>query len=69
MRSIVCDENIGKSFVEFLSNTGYNVCWITEYSPGISDEKVLELAKNTNSILITCDKDFAQFTFARSYDL
>ncbi len=66
MHNIICDENIGKSFVNFLRKEGFSVYWITESCPWITDEEVLGIAESLKGILITSDKDFAQMTFAHN---
>jgi predicted nuclease of predicted toxin-antitoxin system len=39
------------------------VDYITEQSPGISDDEVLELANEKEAVLITADKDFGNLIF------
>jgi predicted nuclease of predicted toxin-antitoxin system len=59
----LADVNIEKQIVEFLKNHGYDVIWIPEYDNRLTDDKLLELAKNEHRILITNDKDFGELVF------
>jgi predicted nuclease of predicted toxin-antitoxin system len=59
----LADVNIEKQIVEFLKNHGYDVIWIPEYDNRLSDDKLLELAKKENRILLTNDKDFGELVF------
>jgi len=57
------DENVESQIVEYLRLSGNDVVYITEISPGATDNTVLELAKKEKRILITNDKDFGEIVF------
>ena len=63
--NLVADENIDRSIVERLRSDGHTVTWITELSPGISDEVVLREAVTRSAVLVTEDKDFGELHGAR----
>lgn len=49
---------------------GHDVLYVAEIDPAISDAAVLELAINTESIIITEDRDFGELIFReRRYTL
>lgn len=54
----LADESVEKSVVDWLRNQGFDVMYIAEKTPCISDEDVLRLANNEDRVLITNDKDF-----------
>ncbi len=49
--NLVADESVDKQIVEGLRRQGYNVWYIEEISPSISDEDVLSLANKNNAPL------------------
>jgi len=57
------DESVDFPIVKSLRDQKYTVDYITELSPGTSDEEVLHLAEQKNAILITADKDFGDLVF------
>jgi predicted nuclease of predicted toxin-antitoxin system len=59
----LADESVDQPIVNLLRDKDYQVDYITELSPGISDEQVLALAKEKNAIIITGDKDFGNLIF------
>ena len=59
----LADESVDQPIVKSLRDKDYHVDYITEFSPGITDEEVLALAKEKDAILITCDKDFGNLIF------
>jgi predicted nuclease of predicted toxin-antitoxin system len=60
---ILADESIESEVVAGLRSGGHEVEDIKELSPGISDEQVLLKAIETDSILLTNDKDFGELIF------
>ncbi len=62
---LLADENIDKEIVDGLRLDGYDVLYVSEMEPGISDDKVLNLANDTNALLLTFDKDFGELVFRR----
>ncbi len=57
------DENLGIKVPQYLRSLGFDIISISELSPGIADQKVLNLANTENRILITQDKDFGELVF------
>jgi predicted nuclease of predicted toxin-antitoxin system len=57
------DENIDREIVEELRKNQYSVIYICDYSPGISDDEVLDISNKNMSILLTSDKDFGEMVF------
>jgi predicted nuclease of predicted toxin-antitoxin system len=60
---ILADESIESEIVAALREAGHSVADIKETSPGIEDEQVLSLASETDSILLTNDKDFGELIY------
>ncbi|WP_305953285.1 DUF5615 family PIN-like protein [Emticicia oligotrophica] len=46
-----------------LRQNGYNVLYIAESFPSISDTEVLQITLNESAILLTKDKDFGELIF------
>jgi len=63
MLKFLADVNIEKQIVEFLRKSGFDILWIPDYNPLMSDEELLDLVANEDRILITNDKDFGYFIF------
>jgi len=57
------DESVEKAIVDWLRDRKYDVIYIAESSPAITDEDVIELANSESRILITNDKDFGELIF------
>jgi len=51
--------------VHSLREAGYEVRYVAEMWPGISDPEVLHRAQDVGSILLTGDKDFGELVFRR----
>jgi hypothetical protein len=49
--------------VDRLRRDGHVVRYIAEMEPGISDDRVLELANEEADVLLTVDKDFGELVF------
>jgi predicted nuclease of predicted toxin-antitoxin system len=62
---ICANENISADCVIALRNSGHDVLWIREASPGATDDEVLACARNEERLLLTFDKDFGQLVFQR----
>jgi predicted nuclease of predicted toxin-antitoxin system len=60
---LIADENIPLETVELLKSQGVDIVSITESSCGLSDRKILEIAKTEERILETFDRDFGQLIF------
>ena len=62
---LLTNENVPLQSVKVLRHHGHDVLAITETSPGIGDEEVLELAYKQRRILITFDRDYGELVFLR----
>ena len=60
---LVIDESVDYAIVKILKRNNYDVLSITESFPCISDDRVLEIAVQEKSLLLTEDKDFGELTF------
>ena len=61
--TFVVDESVDRQIVDCLRADGYEVFYIAEMKPGISDDEVLSLANRKGSLLVTADKDFGELVF------
>ena len=57
---ILADENIPLSAVQGLRDSGHDVLWIRESSPGIADPEIIHIAVDEQRIIVTFDKDFGE---------
>ena len=57
------DESVEKPIVDWLRDQKYDVIYVAESSPAITDEEVIKIANNESRILITNDKDFGELNF------
>lgn len=62
---IIADESVDKQIVVDLRKNGHNITYIADVMPGVSDEQVLETARNKKAVLLTSDKDFGELVFRR----
>jgi len=60
---LLANENFPLAAVEALRAAGYEVAWIREDSPGMSDDKILMRAQEEARIVVTFDKDFGELAF------
>jgi predicted nuclease of predicted toxin-antitoxin system len=60
----LADESCDAAVVRVLRNAGHDVMAVAEQSPGADDRMVIDLARRTDRILLTEDKDFGQLVFA-----
>lgn len=61
--NFLADENIETEIVDLLRNSGYEVKYVLEMSPGVGDKEIISQSNKNNSILITSDKDFGELVF------
>lgn len=66
MVRLLADENFPGPAVKLLRSKGLDLQWVAEFSSGMSDEDVIELAKKQNRIIITSDKDFGYLAFRQN---
>ncbi len=60
---LLADESLDKPIVDRLRAAGYDITYVAELDPGISDTEVLENANADGRILLTADKDFGELVF------
>jgi predicted nuclease of predicted toxin-antitoxin system len=63
---IIADENIDAAFILALRKIPIKVISIREDFSGITDEAIIKLAKKSECILLTEDKDFGEWVFAHN---
>ena len=61
--NLLADESVDRQIVDRLRQDGHAVRYIAEMTPGISDDRVLDLANQGASVLLTADKDFGELVF------
>ena len=61
---ILADKNIDFQIITALRDSGQNVVSIQEEFKSIADAEVIKISKDTNSIILTEDKDFGEWVFA-----
>lgn len=61
--NLLADESIDRQIVDAFRQKGFDVGYVAEMDPGISDEAVLELANKEGVLLLTADKDFGELVF------
>lgn len=59
----LANENIPLKTCKELKNEGLDILSVREIEPGATDEKVIQIAKEDDRILITFDKDFGKLVF------
>jgi predicted nuclease of predicted toxin-antitoxin system len=59
----LANENFPLTSVHLLCSVGYDITSITEESPGIIDDKVLEIAVNEQRIILTFDRDYGELIY------
>ena len=60
---LLADEGVDKPIVDALRAAGYQVGYVAEMRPGLTDEEVLNIAYQTDALLLTADKDFGVLVF------
>lgn len=63
----LANENLPRSSIELLRGLGYEIDSISEDSPGISDQQVIERAVKDGSIIITFDRDYGELIFRHQF--
>ena len=61
--NFLADEGVDRQIVERLRQDGYDVLYVAEMNPSISDDEVLRRANENNALVITADKDFGEMVF------
>ena len=60
---LFADEGVERQVVERLRQDGYQVHYVAEMDPGISDDEILQQANQAEALLVTADKDFGELVF------
>ncbi len=60
---LVADEGFDKPIVDYLRSKGYDIIYILELSPGITDQEVLSIALKEQAVLLTVDTDFGELVY------
>lgn len=58
MTKLLADENVPIEAVKALKRKGIDIVSVIEFSPGLSDMEVLDLANREDRVPVTFDKDF-----------
>lgn len=61
---ILADENTHAAIIAILQHAGFEVFSVREHYSGISDAKVIEIARQNDWLLLTQDKDFGEWVFS-----
>ncbi len=61
--SFLADESVDRQIVDRLRLDGYDVKYVAEMEPGISDDNVLDISNREELILLTADKDFGELVY------
>ncbi len=61
--NFLADEGVDRPIVDRLRQDGYNMLYVAEMAPSISDDEVLGLTNEHNALLLTADKDFGELVF------
>lgn len=61
--NFLADESVDRQIVARLRRDGHAVRYIAEMAPGMSDDRVLDLANQETSLLVTADKDFGELVY------
>ncbi|MCI0722504.1 MAG: DUF5615 family PIN-like protein [Acidobacteria bacterium] len=64
--NLLADESVDRPIVDRLRQEGYDVAYVAELSPSVTDNAVLQQAKSRNALLVTADKDFGELTFRQN---
>lgn len=63
----LANENFPAPSVALLRSKGWDVSYICEDCPSISDEAVLQLAMHEHRTVLTHDRDYGELVFRRGY--
>lgn len=63
----LANENLPRRSIEVLRTLGYEVDSISEDSPGITDQQVIERAVKDGSIIVTFDRDYGELIFRHKF--
>jgi predicted nuclease of predicted toxin-antitoxin system len=63
----IANENFPKPSIDFLRERGVDIKAIVELEPGITDEKVMQLAIEEERTILTHDSDYGELIFRYGY--
>jgi len=63
----LADENFPGPSVSLLRSKGFDVKWIAEVSPGITDIEVINLSNKEDRIVLTHDSDYGELIFKHDH--
>ena len=61
--NFIADESVDGPVIDRLRADRHDVIAVSELSPGVDDDEVLEIAAREGRILITGDKDFGELVY------
>jgi predicted nuclease of predicted toxin-antitoxin system len=59
----LADVNIEKPIIDFFRSNGWDIAWVSDFSPKMDDENLIKFARTEKRILLTNDKDFGELVF------
>ena len=60
---LIADEGVDKPIVDALRAADFDVAYYAEMAPGSDDQSILAHAKQLQTLLLTCDKDFGELIY------
>ena len=66
---LLADDNIPKSVVIKLRNSGIDIIRASEVKRGMSDEEIVDIAIRDQRIVITFDKDFGKLIIEKRFKI
>ena len=61
---IIADENLDARIINILRDNDFSIFSIAEELQGISDKEIIDIARKTESVIFTEDKDFGEWVFS-----
>ena len=61
---LMADENIQSDLIDSIRHSGFEIDSVKEKYRGYSDFQLIQIIENTETIMITEDKDFGEWFFA-----
>lgn len=55
---ILANENVPAPLVRLLRERSHDVEWIAETNPGVTDARVIAIARRSRRVILTLDKDY-----------
>ncbi len=65
----LANENIPQASVNALRESGHDVVSASERCPGVSDERVMQIAHEEKRVVITFDRDYGALVFQKNFPL